>query len=191
MNAENMGFESGYYDYALCGFVGWDNYYDFLNNEFIGPDPRMREIYRVLRDGGRFVLSSWKRQSDLDWMQDILIKHFPSIVSENGEVAGQPLVYSQEHPAGLEQILTCAGFQDVQVYNETAEFVSPDEETWWQQMDSVGWWRYFEKLNTDQLARFKRDVFNALQAKKHKDGIRFSKSVDYVLAEKTVAQNVA
>ena len=140
MNAENMGFEPESYDLALCGFVGWDDYYDFLQNEFTGTDPRVQEVYRVLRDGGCVGLSSWKRQADLDWMQDILSEYYPSLVTgENGDVGKQPLVYSQEHPVGLEQILKSAGFKNFQVNEEIAEFVVPDEETWWQQMQSVGW----------------------------------------------------
>ena len=192
MNAENMGFEPGSYDFALCGFMGWDDYYDFVLNEFTGPDPRMQEIYRVLRTGGRVGLSSWEKQADLDWMQDILIEHFPSIVTRrNGESAEQPLVYSKENPAGIEQILTSAGFNNIQVFKETTEFVSPDEETWWRQMRSVGWYRYFEELSADELIIFKKIVFNDLRALKHEDGIHFSKTVIFVSAEKTAVQDVA
>ena len=169
-----MGFESGSYDYALCGFMILDDYYNFLHNEFTGLDPRMQEIYRGLRAGGRVGLSPWEKQADLDWMQEILTRHFPSIVTrENGEGTEQPLVYSKENPAGLEQILTSAGFRNIKVYNETAEFVSPDEETWWRQMQSVGWWRYFEKIGVDEFGSFKKIVFHALQAHKQLDGIHF------------------
>ena len=131
MNADDLGFPDRSFDYVLCGFIGWDYCFDFICNEFTGPDSRGREIYRVLRNGGRFGISSWQEQADLDWMQDILIEYFPYIItSENGEYAQQQLVYSQENLAGLEQILSIAGFNNIQVFEEIAVFISPDEETW-------------------------------------------------------------
>lgn len=185
MNADHLGFSEYSFNYVLCGFVGWDYCYDFLRNKFTGPDPRMREIYRVLRDGGHVGLSSWERQVDLDWMQDMLIEHFPSIYTkEEREVSEQPLVYSQENPTGLEEILTSAGFNNVHFIREVAEFVSPDEETWWRQMEHVSWHRYFEEIAAEALSRFKKIVFNALQAYKMDEGIKFSKTVIFAFGEK-------
>lgn len=185
MNADHLGFSDHTFDDALCGFVGWDYCYDFLHNEFTGPDFRMREIYRVLRDGGRVGLSSWEEQADLDWMQDILIKHFPSInAKRQGEASEQPMIYSCENQSGLEEILTSAGFNNVYLIRETAEFVSPDEETWWRQMKHVGWHRYFEEIGAEALNRFKQIVFSALKAYKMDDGIKFSKTVIFAFGEK-------
>ena len=53
MDAADLEFPDASFDLALCGLVGWDYCYDFVLDKFIGPDTRMREIYRVLREGGR------------------------------------------------------------------------------------------------------------------------------------------
>jgi SAM-dependent methyltransferase len=185
MNADHLGFSDHCFDDALCGFMGWDYCYDFLHNEFTGPDLRMREIHRVLRTGGRVGLSSWERQADLDWMQEILIEHFPSINSQREcDTSVQPMVYSWENLTGLEEILTSAGFNNVHFICETAEFVSPDEETWWCQMKHVGWHQYFEEIGTEDISRFKQIVFDALQAYKMDEGIKFSKTVIFAFGEK-------
>lgn len=185
MNADNLGFRDRSFDYVLCGFIGWDYCYDFMRHEFTAPDPRGREIYRVLRNGGRFGLSSWQEQADLDWMQDILIKHFPFIANrQDGERASRPLAYSQENRPGLEEILSSAGFKNIQTFEEITEFSSPDEETWWRQMRNVGWHRYLEEMDAKTLSDFKKIVFDALQAHKTDDGIDFSKTVIFAFGEK-------
>ena len=63
-NAENIGFPDSTFDVALCGFMGWGYCFDFVLGEFTGPDTRMREISRVLKDGGRVGISSWCIASD-------------------------------------------------------------------------------------------------------------------------------
>jgi SAM-dependent methyltransferase len=187
MNAENMGLPNGFFDLALCGFMGWDYCFDFVRGEFTGPDTRMREVSRVLRDGGRVGISTWEQQADLDWMEQKFIGAFPSIASDREFIERRPIGYSKESAHGYDIILRSAGFEDVEIFREKVAFVSTDEEEWWEQMRSLGWYRYFERTENegvDKLERFKESVFRDLQRHKHADGIQFSKSVAFVFGAK-------
>jgi len=186
-NAENMGFSDSTFDFALCGFMGWSYCFDFAMGEFTGPDIRMREISRVLKDGGRVGISSWVNQNDLDWMEEAIIRHFPSILSDRGFLERRPIGYSREGAEGYKAILKSAGFGDIEIINETVEFVSTNEEEWWEQMRQVGWHRFFEKIENegiDRLQRLKEDVFRDLQHYRRTEGIHFTKSVVFVFGTK-------
>lgn len=125
MDASGLGFADGSFDHVLCGFVGWDYCYDFLKMQFTGPDVRLSEITRILRDGGSVSLSSWERQTDLEWLGDHSHLHFPAYVAEQNSRSGNTLmVYSKENAKGLESILRAGGYRDIEVIAETAEFVS-------------------------------------------------------------------
>lgn len=188
MNAENLGFQEGSFDFVLGGFVGWDYCYDFILNKFIGPDTRMEEIFRVLREGGRVAVCAWERQNDLEWLEEKLIRQFPSLVSDREKGAGSdPLVYSRENPEGYGAILQNAGFKTIEFNKEKVELCSTDEEEWWEQMRHLGWQLYFdrlEKMGSNTLQTFKKSVFKDLEHYKHPDGIHFTKSVFYAYGEK-------
>jgi SAM-dependent methyltransferase len=187
MNAENMGFPSGSFDLALCGFIGWDDCFDFGRGEFTGPDPRTGEIWRVLRAGGRVGISTWERQADLDWMEETFMRYFPSILSEREFIERRPIGYSRESAAGYVTILKSAGFRDIETFNEKVTFVSADEELWWEQMRNLGWYRFFERVEAegaDRLQRLRAGVFSDLQPHKQADGIHFTKAVAFVFGRK-------
>jgi SAM-dependent methyltransferase len=193
MNAEDLDFPDGSFDLALCGFMGWDYCYDFVLDEFTGPDTRMQEICRVLRDGGRVGFSIWERQEDIEWLEATFLWHFPSLAPEADRTARgvrRETVYSRESAKGYVQILRRAGFRDVEIVSETADCVSAGteaKEAWWEQMRSVGWDRPFEQvasLGSDRLPGFKEAVFRALERHMRADGIHFAKSVSFVFGTK-------
>ncbi len=181
MDAANLGFKDRVFDHVLCGFVGWNYCYDFSNMRFIGPDTRLLECTRVLRDRGQIGMSSWKRQEDLDWLGAQFRRCFPVYVADQEKETGSAMmVYSKENAKGIESILREGGYQDIEIVTETAEFVSTDEEEWWGQVWGAGWWEHIDRVarkDADRLERFKEQVFDNLQPYKHEDGIHFSKSV--------------
>ncbi len=186
-NAENMAFPDSTFDFALCGFMGWDHCFDFALGEFTGPDIRMREISRVLKNGGRVGISSWVKQGDLDWMEEAIIRHYPSILSDREFLTCRPIGYSREGAEGYKVILKNAGFGDIEVIDETLECVSTDEEEWWEQMRQVRWHHFFKKIENegiDRLQRLKQDVFRDLQQHRGTEGIHFTKSVVFVFGTK-------
>lgn len=180
MNAENMGLPDSSFDVALSGFMGWDNYFDFALGQFKRADARMKEIWRVLRAGGRVWICAWEKQADLDWMEESLIRYLPSILSDREFIERRPIGYSRENAAGYNSILRNAGFKDIDILHEEAEFVSASEEEWWEQMGNLGWRRYLAKLENvgaERLQIIKEAVFKDLESRKRADGIHFTKSV--------------
>ena len=180
MNADNLGFQDGSFDSVLCGFVGWDYCFDFALGKFTGPDPRVKEISRVLRDDGRVWISAWEKQDDLDWMEKIFVRHWPSILSDREFTEHRPIGYSRESAEGYDIILKSAGFKNIEILHEKADLVSTDEQEWWEQVRRLGWERYFKRIENEgpgKLPRFKEAVFEDLEHHKHMDGIHFTKSV--------------
>jgi len=182
-DVRNLGFPTETFDIALCGFMGWYDCFDFVTNEFTQPDTKAPEIRRVLRDGGRLVCCSWEAQEDLAWMEESMLHQYPAILQDEEYLHQRPIGMAYEKAVGYEMVFRAAGFRDIEISRETAEFVSTDEEEWWRQMSSVGWQTSFEKIEldgADQLKRIKEAMFRDLQPYKQPDGIHFTKSVFFV-----------
>ena len=181
MNAESMGLQDSSFDVALCGFMGWDYCFDFALGQFKRADARMKEIWRVLRAGGRVWISAWEEQGDLDWMEETLVRYLPFILSDREFIEHRPIGYSRENAAGYDIILRNAGFRGINILHEQAEFVSASEEEWWEMVNSLAAWRRYlariENGGTERLQRIKEALFKDLQSHKRADGIHFTKSV--------------
>jgi len=187
MNAECMGLQDSSFDVVLCGFMGWNDCFDFALGEFKRADARMKEIWRVLRAGGRVWISAWEEQGDLDWMEETLVRYLPSILSDRKFIEHRPIGYSKESAAGYDIILRSAGFKNIDISHEQAEFVSASEEEWWQQMNNLGWRRYLvttENVGAERLRRIKEALFKDLERHKRADGIHFIKSVLFATGSK-------
>jgi ubiquinone/menaquinone biosynthesis C-methylase UbiE len=179
-NAKRLGFRTASFDIAICGFVGWYDCYDFARGEFTQPDTKTREIWRVLREGGRFVCCSWEEQEGLAWMEQAVLRHYPAILQDDEYLKRHPIGMSYEKIEGYEIIFRSAGFREVECCRETMTFVSTDEEQWWAQMLEVGWKSLITKIKdqaSDQLQRVKGAILRDLQQHKQADGIHFDKVV--------------
>ena len=163
--------------------MGWYDCFDFVHNKFTQPDTKAPEIHRVLREGSRIVCCSWEEQEDLAWMENSMLSYYPELLEDGEYLERRPIGMAYEKPAGYEIILRAAGFRDIEVAKETAEFVSTDEQEWWRQMSSVGWETLLEKIeqkSADTLRIVKAAIFTDLQPYKQPDGIHFTKSVFFV-----------
>jgi SAM-dependent methyltransferase len=186
-NARNLGFSDGVFDIALCGFMGWDDCFDFIHLEFTQPDTKAQEIRRVLRDGGKFICCLWDAQEDLAWMEAAMLRHYPALLQDSEFLQQRPIGMSYEKALGYEVIFHAAGFRNIEVSWETGEFVSTDEEEWWQEMGNIGWDPYLNKItqvSATKLLYIKNAVFTELQSYKQSDGIHFNKSAFYVCGVK-------
>ncbi len=183
MNARSLGFPAGSFDLALCGFMGWDDCFDFVDFKFTQPDTKGTEILRVLRDGGRFVCCSWDEQEDVTWMEDAILRHYPAILEDSEYLQRRPIGMAYEKAQGYEIIFRSAGFRNIEVSTETMTFVSTDEEEWWRQMEHLGWDSLTKKIkraSPGELRRVKKAIFEDLQAYKRPEGICFRKVVFFV-----------
>jgi len=177
MNANHLGFCTGAFDIALSGFMGWYDCFDFANLQFTKPETKAREIWRVLRDGGRLICCSWEQQQDLAWMEEAMIRHYPDILQMRAFLDHRTIGMAYEKAEGYEIILRSAGFREVEIARESFVFVSTDEEEWWRQMYEVGWSIVIDKIEPAEVQRIKQAIFQDLQQFKHADGLHFQKTV--------------
>jgi SAM-dependent methyltransferase len=183
MDAKSLGFQTGIFDIALCGFMGWDDCFDFVQGQFTRSDTKAKEIWRVLRDGGVFLCCSWDEQEDVSWMEEAVIRYHPAILEDREYLERRPIGMAHEKAEGYEIIFRHAGFRDVAISREAMTFVSTDEEEWWRQMQQVGWdplLRKIESGEADRLREIKESVFKDLQHYRQDDGICFDKAVFFV-----------
>ena len=163
--------------------MGWDDCFDCNRLEFIHPDTKAPEIWRVLREGGKFICCFWEAQEDLAWMEDAMLRYYPAILQDGEYLQRRPIGMAYEKAEGYEIILRTAGFRDIEISTETAEFLSTDEDEWWRQMGYIGWDIFLEKIKIDdanKLQQIKQAIFQDLQSYKQSDGIHFSKKVFFV-----------
>jgi ubiquinone/menaquinone biosynthesis C-methylase UbiE len=181
MDANILGFIPETFHSVLANFVGWDHCFDFDRMEFIGPDQRTPEIMRVLRPGGQVGICSWIKQCDIDWIAEAFKKYLPEYEGKGGKSISS---YGKENPEGYKVILQNNGFTNIHTHVETTSFVSPDAETWWQQMKLAAR-EYFKRIsNPTKLELFKEQVFADLYQFQCPEGIRFSKTVFYAYGTK-------
>jgi len=183
MNANHIAFKANSFDLAICGFMGWDDCFDFNQNQFTQTEKKGKEIWRVLKDGGRFVCCSWEEQEDLRWMEEAMIRHFPEILRDQDYLEQRPIGMSYEKAKGYMIIFRTAGFGDIRVSREELPVISTDEEEWWRQMQQVGWDSLLGKIERSgefKVQRIKEAIFKDLQEYKQTDGIHFTKKVFFV-----------
>ena len=121
LDAQDLGLPDARYDAVICGF-----------GVMLRPDPvrAAAEARRVLRPGGRLVLTVWAEEAANPW----LAVAFRSLMEELGAPEpeeGMPGPFSLGSRERVERVLAEAGFESVEV--ERIEMVEPHEspESWW------------------------------------------------------------
>lgn len=168
MDAERLQFPDEAFDYVLCGFA-----------IFFFPQlyKAMAEFRRVLKPDGQIGVSTFDAlfYRGWDWFYEIVETYLPSEPEETRETEtdndSQPIF---DTPEGVKAILNAAGFDDVQIFSETAEFVYETEEEFWATLWSHGaretLKRIEQETGSDGLQKFKLDVSKKLRAIKQTDG---------------------
>jgi ubiquinone/menaquinone biosynthesis C-methylase UbiE len=152
-DARTLIFKDRTFDVVLCGF----------SYRYSEPG----EIVRVLKEGGRFGMSSREFSEDMGCMAACISQYVPVT---SGDVS------LQDTPDGVRTFLCGAGFNQVRVVPVEAEFLYRNEEQWWGEMLDSGWRRYVEEIVMDDPERFQRlkeEAFAQLQAYRRDDGIPF------------------
>lgn len=179
MDARRMGFRENSFDLALSGFA-----YVFCC---------LADVYSLLKQGGRMLVSSWAWQEDSEWMGQLIADLMPPNLLDDipdpvtDDVTGVPRVYHLDTEAGLRRVVRRAGFTDVEVMKETNEFTYRDEDEWWQVMSRSGWQDYIERLDctgADATTRFKERAWEKLQHYKMTDGIHFTRTAWFARGRK-------
>lgn len=122
MDAEQLQYPEGTFDYVLCGFALWF---------FPHPHRALQEFYRVLKPGGRIALTTWRYDSPMHNLQrNTLRDHANPAVNANGAQQVQRFETSEQ----LEPALRQAGFVETRIFAEDFEAVVPGMNLFWEQM---------------------------------------------------------
>jgi len=143
MNAENLAVRSDSVDRVVCGFA-LDG---FLEYEAV-----LSEIWRVLKDGGRFgstVAPTWWWQGDSrwDWHVDLLRKLGYQVDTD----LEKPWV-----PEQLRQTLKNAGFVDIRIEVEDFPLLFRDFDEWWKWIWSHGYRGVLETLGSREQTEYRQ-----------------------------------
>ncbi|HEU0003859.1 MAG TPA: methyltransferase domain-containing protein [Ktedonobacteraceae bacterium] len=167
MDAEQLAFDSASFDYVLCGFA-----------VFLFPhlEQALSEFFRVLHSSGKLgitvghdpdALSRWYSQRLTEYHNQY---HFPLNAS------GVNLDLSK-----LPAYLVRAGFVDVHVLYENAEFIYTGAQQWWDAKWTHGTRYSLEHMTPEVLEQFKTEVFARLEEEKRPDGIHEEWHLQFVL----------
>jgi O-methyltransferase/aklanonic acid methyltransferase len=188
MDAERLEFPDASFDVVLCGFALF--FFPHLQRA-------LAEFRRVLkpaapagagpgtvagatssaRAGGRLAVSTWgPPDAGWEWYDELLKIYGVKPI----QLVTEPL----EQPSALQTALRLAQFTQLEVQTEVVEVVYADEEEWWARQLAQGTNLLLAHLPPETLARFKADVFQRLQAHKHRDGIHRRTRVLFGLASR-------
>jgi hypothetical protein len=117
---------------------------------------------------GGVGLTTWAEDSFLQWCQRELTASLPP---QAPPAPGTPEAPRFDTPARLEVAFQQAGFVDIHVSMEEAEFVYPQEEDWWLSLWSHATRRRLERLEAPVLAQVKAAMLHKVQVLKQADGI--------------------
>ncbi|QEE15203.1 class I SAM-dependent methyltransferase [Promethearchaeum syntrophicum] len=148
MNASELKFENNFFDVIICGFLGFDDYFDFENNNIYKDQNNliMKELYRVLKPKGRIAFSSWKFQEDFE------------IVAEMTQNTLKSLGYSKENEQGFQLLMQDAGFKDIQIELTDYQRVYESIEDFWKNNAVISINKIAHNLdNESYLAKFEHN----------------------------------
>ena len=174
-DATETGFPDAHFDYAIAGFIGWDDYFDFKKGKFVAEDVLTKEILRVLKPGGHFGLSTWLNQEDLDWMKQFLNSHDIECRAN----------YSAEHEEGWRTIMADTSLTDLRFVTEIYHYTFPTADFWWKEMMDYNW--IDDKEDREVITEdIKSSAFEAVKDHMTDDGgVRFSRTAIFMTAQKS------
>ncbi|WP_165422910.1 methyltransferase domain-containing protein [Ktedonosporobacter rubrisoli] len=169
MDAEALAFPDASFDALLCGFA------IFL---FPHLERTLVEFSRVLRPGGRLGISVARDLSPFArWYGEHITSYHQRYAIPLAAGGGKGREYAE-----LPHYLSEAGFADVQLLQEQADFVYANAQEWWDSRWTHGPRFALEHMEPKILTRFKAEVLARLAQEEQQDGLHESMLVSYFLA---------
>jgi ubiquinone/menaquinone biosynthesis C-methylase UbiE len=151
MDAENLDFPDAAFDRVLCGFGVMF---------FPDQDRALREFARVLKPGGRIALSTWHvtqaREVETAMLESgVNLPRQPGWISEAGD---------------LTQLLSRAGYSDVNVTIDWHSFRYSGIEEYWVQARGTGMRRAMDAMDAAQTERVRARLSEQFRPLQRPDG---------------------
>ncbi len=176
MGAEALDFADGTFDVAFCQF-----------GLMFVPEPvqALREMHRVLRDGGRLGIAVWSTPDRVGHFLVVrtILRHGPQVAP--AERMPSPLDLGE--PGLIERHVATAGFREIKVTHETRELIVTDpEEEWQRHRDEPGSMaaKVMAALPTEEQERVHDEVIAALNQHRQEGVIRLPSEAIIVTARR-------
>lgn len=158
-DAEALPFPDESFDAVLCAFTLFF---------FADTDRALGELRRVLLPSGALAISTFTREgsASMDRIWERLAPHIavPQPADEDKRF---------QESARLVEVLSEAGFVDIEVVESPFEVVLPDFEAWWRWIMSMEFHEYVERMDADTLKEFRAKTAADFSRKPGAPEIRF------------------
>lgn len=177
MNAENLEFPEATFDILTCAF-----------GIFYFPRTAFAEMFRVCKSGGSIGLAVFEKWSpdptNPGAIVNQLIKEYGK-KDPNARYVLLQYAWPTRFTAGeIEAILTEYGFHHIKTHKETKDSVYANGEAFWKMLFSGGSRLVFNNMDETTQIRFKVDLLKKLMTVMQPDGIHFTETVIYAVAQK-------
>jgi ubiquinone/menaquinone biosynthesis C-methylase UbiE len=169
MDAEDVSFEVNSFDYITGSFVLF-----FLTD----PINTLFKLKTNLKENGQVCFSTFKKGSSLEWLMELVLKYLPDL-KEN-----QKNQENFDTEKSLVGIFTESGFKNIDVEELSHTFVYKDEQQWFEELWSHGYRYALESMSDENLASFKIECVERLNAFRKEDGFHIPISVLFTFAVK-------
>jgi ubiquinone/menaquinone biosynthesis C-methylase UbiE len=156
MDAEHLTFPDSSFDFVLCGFSL--QFFPHLVEA-------LSEFKRVLKPGGRIVVTTWGGDDERWSWYDDLREVYGAVVKLGSQ--------SLDTPEEIQRWFSQAGFVETRINTKELDMVFLDEEEWWNMEWSISGRAGLEKLSPKELERFKAEAFEKVQNQKQADGFHY------------------
>jgi ubiquinone/menaquinone biosynthesis C-methylase UbiE len=169
MDAEQLQFTDGVFNAVTCGFAIFF---------FPSMESALREMCRVTKKDGQLGLTVWgKGPFDPAW------KIFADQVRKYGIEIRMPQKVAYA-PAEVEELVTTAGYENVEMISETRDVVYASEEDWWEFQLTNGSRAAIYRMPPETRAQFKEEYLSQLRSLFRTDGLHLPATAIFVQGRK-------
>jgi ubiquinone/menaquinone biosynthesis C-methylase UbiE len=176
MDAQRLGLPDRAFDRVLCNFG-----VIFFPDRVQG----FREMYRVLRPGGRAVVSAWSNPARFEAF-GVFMAALQQAIPNLPAPRQPPAPLSLSDPGKLVEEMRSGGFTDVRVESITRHFEAPSAEVFWTRMESTAppVVEMFRRIGPDNVARARDQLIGVLRGRFGDGPVRLACEAHYGIGER-------